>query len=145
MKALLLALSGDADRARVWLKDNFPGASIQSLSRYELENATATRRLSIVRRRRLAVFVIVTERLAWQRGQNALLAFGALAGARRVFLIDSRGAVRNESRGQILTRTPARLAKESAASAAAVKQSRRRLKELEREVADRGTVQIDPT
>src|ERR1051326_6079887 len=97
MKALLLALSGDADRPRIWLKDNFPGASIQSLSRYELENATATRRLSIVRRRRPDVFVIVTERLAWQRGQNALLAFGALAGARRVIMIDSRGAIRNRS------------------------------------------------
>ena len=40
------------------------------------------------------VFVIVTERFVWQRGQNALFAFGALAGARRVAMIDSRSNVR---------------------------------------------------
>ena len=83
MKALLLVLSGDAEPARVWLKNNFPDASIESLSRYELENASAARRLQIVRRRRPDIFAIVTERRPWQRGQNALFAFGALAGASR--------------------------------------------------------------
>jgi glycosyltransferase involved in cell wall biosynthesis len=145
MKALLLVLSGDAEQARAWLASNFPGASIEPLSRYELENASAARRLQIVRRRRPGVFVIVTERLQWQRGQNALFAFGALAGAGRVVMIDSRGAVRNESRAEIIARTPARMAKESVASAAAVKQSRSRLKDLEREVAKRPALKIDST
>jgi glycosyltransferase involved in cell wall biosynthesis len=143
MKALLLVLSGDAERARDWLGSNCPGASIESLSRYELENTSAARRLRIVRRRRPDIFAIVTERLQWQRGQNALFAFGAMAGARRVVMIDSRGAVRNESRAEIIARTPARMAKESVASAAAVKQSRSRLKELEREVANRPALTID--
>jgi len=144
MKALLLVLSGDAEQARVWLGNNCPGASIESLSRYELENTSAVQRLQIVRRRRPDIFTIVTERLAWQRGQNALFAFGALAGARRVVMIDSRGAVRNESRTEILARTPARMARESVASAAAVRQSRSRLKELEREVLNRPAYKIDP-
>src|SRR5262249_17365245 len=51
--------------------------------------------------------------------------------------VDSRGDGRDESRTTILSRTPARLASESAASAAAVKRSRARLKTLEREVAER--------
>src|ERR1044072_1387684 len=137
MKALLLVLSGDAERARAWLADNVPSATVESLSRNELENASASQRLRIVRQRRPDVFVIVTERLQWQRGQNSLFAFGALAGARRVVMIDSRGALRNESRAQILTRTPALITKESVASAAAVRESRSRLKQLEREVSTR--------
>jgi len=143
MKALLLVLSGDAEHACGWLKKNFPAAAIESLSRYELESSSAAQRLRTVRGLRPDIFAILTERLEWQRGQNALLAFGALAGARRVVLIDSRGTVRNESRSQILARTPARLARESAASAAAVKRSRAHLKELERTVANQTTAQVE--
>jgi len=143
MKALVLVLSGDAERARDWLRQKYAQASIEFLSRYELENQGAAQRLSIVRRRRPDIFVIVTERLVWQRGQNALFAFGALAGARRVVMIDSRGSVREESRAAILSRTPARLASESAASAAAIARSRTNLKKLEREVADRQNIRID--
>src|ERR1043166_7811737 len=113
MKAVLVVLSGDPERARIWLRHNFPGAVIEPLSRYELESAGAAQRLGIARRMRPDVLAFVTERLEWQRGQNSLLAFGALAGARRVALIDTRGTVRAESRAKILTRTPARLARES--------------------------------
>src|SRR6185369_14881243 len=113
MKALLLVLTGDEEKARLWLGHNLPRASIESISRHELENTSAARRMQIVRRRRPDIFAIVTERLQWQRGQNPLFAFGALAGARRVVMIDSRGAVRDESRAAIVTRTPARLARES--------------------------------
>src|SRR4051812_28654488 len=143
MKALLLVLSGDADKARAWLQNNFSGVAIESLARHELEHAGAARRLQIVRARRPDVFAVFTERLAWQRGQHALFAFGALAGARRVVMVDSRGAVRNESRAKIIARTPARLAKESMASAAAVRQSRSRLKKLEHAVANRPALKID--
>src|SRR5437764_11447525 len=137
MKALVLVLSGDGERARNWLQQKYAHASIEFLSRYELESKGGAQRLSIVRRLRPDVFVIVTERLVWQRGQNALFAFAALAEARRVVMIDSRGGVRVESRTNILSRTPARLASESAASAAAIARSRAHLKKLEREVANR--------
>ncbi len=143
MKALLLVLSGDAERARAWLTENVPAVTVESLSRNELENASASQRLRIVRQRRPDVFVIVTERLQWQRGQNSLFAFGALAGARRVVMIDSRGAFRNESRAQILIRTPALITKESVASAAAVRESRSRLRQLEREISARPPLKID--
>src|ERR1041385_1124654 len=143
MKALLLVLSGDDEQARVWFRNNCPDAEIESLPRYELENASAARRLQIVRGRRPDIFAIVTERLQWQRGQNALFAFGALAGARRVVMIDSRGAVRDESRAEIIARTPARMARESVASAAAVRRSRSRLKELEHAIANRPAVKSD--
>jgi glycosyltransferase involved in cell wall biosynthesis len=143
MKALLLVLSGDDERARAWLAQNFPAATLESLSRNELENVSGAQRLRTVRRRKPGIFVIVTERLQWQRGQNALFAFGALAGARRVVMIDSRGQVRSESRSQILARAAARVTKESVLSAAAVRESRARLKQLEREVAARPAFKID--
>jgi len=82
MRVLVLVLSGDGERAREDLQQKYAHDSIQFLSRYELENKTAAQRLSIVRGLRPDVFIIVTERLVWQRGQNALFAFGALAGAR---------------------------------------------------------------
>lgn len=145
MKALVLVLSGDVERVRDWLQQKYAHASIEFLSRYELENKSGAQRLSIVRRLHPDVFVIVTERLVWQRGQNALFAFGALAGARRVAMIDSRGKVREESRAAILSRTPARLASESAASAAAITRSRAQLKKLEREVANPPRIKIDST
>src|SRR2546421_933777 len=143
MRVLVLVLSGDGERAREDLQQKYAHDSIQFLSRYELENKTAAQRLSIVRGLRPDVFIIVTERLVWQRGQNALFAFGALAGARRVAMIDSRGDVRQESRASILWRTPARLASESAASAAAIARSRAHLKKLERAIAGRSAIKID--
>jgi glycosyltransferase involved in cell wall biosynthesis len=142
MKAVLLVLSGDAHRARDWLENRFPGVAIEFLSRYELESQSPAQRLRTVRQSHPDIFVIVTERLAWQRLQNALLAFAALAGARRVVLVDSRGAVREESRAKVISRTPARLAREAAASAAAVRRSRSDLKRLEREVTTRPALKI---
>src|SRR5215472_17764298 len=143
MKAVLLVLSGDANRARAWLEAQFPDISIEFLSRYDLENQSPAQRLRVLRQLQPDIFTIVTERLAWQRGQNALLAFAAVAGASRVVLIDSRGAVREESRAKILSRTPARLARESAASAAAIRRSRSDLKRLEREISTRPVVRIN--
>jgi glycosyltransferase involved in cell wall biosynthesis len=143
MKAVLLVLSGDANRARAWLEAKFPDISIEFLSRYDLENQSPAQRLRVLRQLHPDIFTIVTERLAWQRGQNALLAFAAVAGASRVVLIDSRGAVREESRAKILSRTPARLARESAASAAAIRRSRSDLKRLEREISTRPVVRIN--
>jgi glycosyltransferase involved in cell wall biosynthesis len=143
MKAVLLVLSGDANRARAWLEARFPDLSIEFLSRYELENQSSAQRLRVLRQLQPDIFTIMTERLAWQRGQNALLAFAAVAGASRVVLIDSHGAVREESRAKILSRTPARLARESAASAAAIRRSRSDLKRLEREIATRPVLRIN--
>ena len=117
LKIVLLVLSGDAKTARDWLKQNYASASLEIVSRYQLEKHSALGRVRAARQLRADIFVIATERLAWQRGQNAMLAFGALAGARQVVLIDSYGGVRKESGVGILARAPFRFAAESLASA----------------------------
>ena len=135
MKALLLVLSGDGQRAREWLRENYPAAAIELISRDLLEHQQPLERLRTFRAVRPDILVIVTERLAWQRGQNSMLAFGALGGARQIVLLDSYGTVRKESRGAIIARAPFRLAAESAITTSAIAASRRRLKELETAIA----------
>ncbi len=134
MKAVLLVLSGDPAAAREGFRARYPGAEIESLSRDEIENLNYRQRLKTLRARQPDVFAVATERLAWQRGQNALLVFGALAGAHRVVLLDAHGDAREESRGRILSRAPLRFAREAAASEQAIARSRSRLKQLERAV-----------
>lgn len=142
MKALLLVLSGDSERARAWVRDKYPDASIEILSRYELEKTGPLERLRIVRQTHPDIFVIATERLEWQRGQNTMLVFGALAGARRVIFLDARGASQDETSASILARTPFRLMNELAASLSAVTRSRSKLAELETEVAGSGPIRV---
>jgi glycosyltransferase involved in cell wall biosynthesis len=137
MKAILLVLSGDPASARENLHALLPEAEIESVLRSEVENSTYLTRLRILRALRPDVFVVATERLGWQRGQNTLLLFGALAGARRVILFDAHGDSREESQMRILARTPLWLAAESAASARAVRQTRSRLRLLERAIENR--------
>ncbi|HYR76921.1 MAG TPA: glycosyltransferase [Pyrinomonadaceae bacterium] len=134
MKAVLLVLSGDPATALERFRAFYPGAEIASLSRAEIENLKYPQRLKTLRERRPDLFAVATERLAWQRGQNALLLFGALGGARRVVLLDAHGAVREETRARILSRSPVRFAREAAASERAIAQSRVQLKRFERAV-----------
>jgi glycosyltransferase involved in cell wall biosynthesis len=131
MKVVLLVLSGNRDQARARLRQSYPGAIIENVSRDELESQSATGRIRVLRSLRPDVFAMVTERLAWQRGQNILFLFGALGGARRVLLIDSAGLAREETSAMILARLPIRLAVESAASARAIAKSQSHLKHLE--------------
>jgi glycosyltransferase involved in cell wall biosynthesis len=137
MKIVLLVLSGDPDQAREWLQGSYPGAGIERISRGQLESSTALRRIRAVRSFRPDVFAIATERLVWQKGQNALLLFGALAGARRVVLFDASGNSRQETRASIIAREPFRFAAESVASALAIARAKAGLKELERAVESR--------
>jgi glycosyltransferase involved in cell wall biosynthesis len=137
MKIVLLVLSGDPDQAREWLQKNYPGAEIENISRDQLESCPPLRRIRALRSRRPHIFAVATERLAWQSGQNALLVFGALAGARRVVLVDSSGGSREETRASILAREPFRFAAESAASALAIARSKAGLKQLEQAVESR--------
>ena len=137
MKALLLVLSGDSERACAWVRDKYPETSIEILSRYELEKNSPLARLRIARQMHPDIFIIATERLEWQRGQNALLVFGALSGARRVIILDARGTSREETSAGILARIPFRLMNESAASLSALIRSKSKLRELEIGVAAR--------
>ncbi len=137
MKAVLLVLSGDPESARERVHELYPGAEVDRLSRAEVENSGYRRRLQVLRARRPDLFAVATERLAWQRGQNALMLFGVLAGARRVILIDAYDDARDETRGRILSRMPFRLAAELAASALAIIKTRSRLRQLEQAIRNR--------
>ena len=137
MKVVLLALSGDRPKTLQAVRARFPGAEIEMLSRDEITNSNYRNGLKTLRTRQPEIFVILTERLAWQRGQNALLLFGALAGARRVVLIDAYDDAREETRGRTLSRMPFRLASEFALSALAIAKTRARLKQLEQAIRNR--------
>ena len=137
MKIVLLVLSGDPGLARERLQEKCPGGGIEAISRDQLESLPPLQRIHALRSLRADLFAVATERLAWQRGQNTLLTFGALAGARRVVLLDAYGDVREETRGRILSQAPIRFAREAVASESAIVRSRSRLKPLERAVEDR--------
>jgi glycosyltransferase involved in cell wall biosynthesis len=87
-----------------------------------------------LRARRPDVFAIATEQLAWQRGQNSLMLFGALAGARIVVMLDMHNGFREESRAEILRSLPSRLTQEAAAITGTFLRTRARLRHLERAV-----------
>jgi glycosyltransferase involved in cell wall biosynthesis len=134
MKLVLLMLSGDARRARQTLAARYPQAEIEELPRAEIEAGGMAQRRSALRALRPDVFVVATERLAWQRGQNAFLLFGALAGARRTVIMDAHGGWREESRARSLVASPTRLAREATISAAALMRGARQLRRLEHAV-----------
>ncbi|MDX6304419.1 MAG: hypothetical protein QOI77_1388 [Blastocatellia bacterium] len=143
MKIVLLVLSGDQERVREWLQKKHPGADILNISRGELESSTPLGRIRALHSLRPDIFAIATERLAWQSGQNDLLLFGALAGARRVVLIDANGNSRDESSPGILVRTPFRFPRESIVSAAAIARSYSGLKKLQRAVESQANVRTE--
>jgi len=137
MKIVLLVLSGDPERAREWLRKKFPGADVTDVSRGELESATPPGRIRALHSLRPEIFAVATERLAWQSGQNELLLFGTLAGARRVVLIDASGNSREEKSALILAQAPFRFARESTVSRVAIARSYSGLKKLEWAVKSR--------
>jgi len=127
-------LSGDSPNARERLLRRYPAAEIESIARDELEKGSYLGRVAKLRSLKPEMFAVATERLAWQRGQNALMLFGVMAGARRVILIDAYDDAREESSGRILSRIPFRLASDLAASTLAIAKTRSRLQHLERAV-----------
>ncbi len=137
MKIVLLVLSGNAQHAREWLLEKYPGATVENIPREQIDSGSWSQRVGALRAMSPDVFAIATERLIWQRGQNALLLFGTLAGARTVVVVDARGDSRDEARAGILTRLPFRIMSEAAASSVAIAKSHSRLKQLEQMVARR--------
>lgn len=131
MKIVLLMLSGDPSFARDNLKARFPEASIETVTREELEQSSSAQRISLVRSRHPDLFAVGTERLAWQRRQDAFLLLGALAGARHTIILDAHGGWRKESRAKILFRVPARLAEEFATGKDALRRAERELRQFE--------------
>jgi len=136
MKVVLLVLSGDVDRAREALRQKYPDAVIEEISRPQIESLKLSQRVSALRALAPELFAIATERLAWQRGQDAFLLLGALAGAHDSVVFDSHGGRYQESRMMSLMRAPLRLAREAIASASVMKRAARELERLEKAVND---------
>lgn len=134
MKVVLLALSGDSARCHAKAAELYPQATIETISRGEFETGGLNQRLSLLRARRADVFAIATERLAWQRGQNLFMLFGALAGAREVIVIDSHNGWVRRTRGDLIAGAPFRLGGEVFSGAIDSVKSRSELQRLERAV-----------
>ena len=130
-RVVLLVLSGEVTVARASLLHNFPRSEIEEIPRTRLEGIRVAERLSALRALRPDIFAVATERLAWQRGQNAFLLFGALAGAMRTIIMDAHGGWREETRARSLVSSPARLAREAVISAAALRRASSQLQRLE--------------
>ncbi len=131
MKLVLLTLSGEPRTIRKALGRRYPKAEIEEIPRAQIEAGGMAQRLSALRALRPDVFAVATERLAWQRGQNAFLLFGALAGARRTVIMDAHDGWREESRVRSLVASPSRLAREATISAAALVRAASQLRRLE--------------
>lgn len=131
MRITLLALDGSAARAEEVLRARHPRAEVRAITRDEIERG-ALAGLRALRATRPDAFAVSTERLAWQRGQAALLLFGALAGARRLILLDAHGAAREESGARAVSLAPFRFSREAWAGAFALVRARRELSALER-------------
>jgi glycosyltransferase involved in cell wall biosynthesis len=131
MKLVLLILSGEPRTIREVIAERYPKATIEEIPRAEIEKGGMAQRLGALRARRPEIFAVATERLAWQRGQNAFLLFGALGGARRTIILDAHGGWREESRGRSLLAAPTRLTREATISAAAMMRAAKRLRRLE--------------
>jgi glycosyltransferase involved in cell wall biosynthesis len=138
MKIVLLTLSGNADLALERLAAQFPHAAVESMARAQFEKGSVAARTSALRRRQPEVFAVATERLVWQRGQDAFLLLGALAGARQSILLDTHNGWREESKADVLLRAPVRLARDFATSNAALRRAESELRKLEAAV-ERGT------
>ena len=134
MKVVLLVLSGDSASCHAKLVQLYPSAVIETISRTEFENGSVGKRFSTLRAHHPDVFAIATERLAWQRGQNLFMLFGALAGAREVVMVDSHGAVNRRTRSDLFVRAPLGISHEAIVSATDFAHSRRELSRLEEAV-----------
>jgi glycosyltransferase involved in cell wall biosynthesis len=131
MKIVLLILSGDSRRACDQLQERYPKASIEIISRETFERRAASARVRMLRALKPDLFAVMTERLVWQRGQEALLLLGALAGARRSIIFDLHGEWREQSRASVLAQAPARLAREFVSSSRAIARANKQLAGLE--------------
>ena len=131
MKVLLLTLSGNPEPSFAKLRARFPQAAVEEFSRGDFEIRSWLASLAILRRHQPDVFAVTTERLLWQRGRNAFLLLGALAGAERSIMIDAHGGWCEETKTSILARAPGRLAREFASSNAALRRGVKELRRLE--------------
>ncbi len=134
MRVVLLILSGDPAYAKRKLAADYSPAEIKLVSRTVVAEGGFSRRLATLRALRPDVFAIATERLAWQRGQNLFMLFGALAGAREVVMLDCHGGEIKKSRASLLLSSPTKLSGDAISNARTFARAQRELTQLEEDV-----------
>jgi glycosyltransferase involved in cell wall biosynthesis len=144
MKIALLMLSGDPARALDELQRRYPNSTIETIGRDTFQSASPAQRVRIVRGLHPDIFAVATERLVWQRGPDAFLMLGALAGADASVIFDVYGGWREETKAHALTHAPARLAKDLAASKSALRRAERELRRLETAVDQAQDAEASP-
>jgi glycosyltransferase involved in cell wall biosynthesis len=147
MKIVLLVLSGETGYAHTLLQNKHPAAAIETITRDDIDTRSSRDRVRFLRMLRPKIFAVMTERLAWQRGQNAFSLLGALAGAHTTVILDSHGGWNQETRASALAKSPARLTREAARSATAIRRAEKELSKLEVaiETRDRAWVRSSST
>lgn len=144
MKIALLMLSGDPTRALEELQRRYPDSTVETIGRDTFQAASAAQRVRIVRTPHPDIFAVGTERLVWQRGPNAFLLLGALAGADLSVIFDMYGGWCEEAKTYALTHAPGRLAKDLAASKSALRRAERELRSLETAVDQSHEAEASP-
>jgi hypothetical protein len=138
MKVVLLPLSGSHDRPVDYLRRRFATAEVELFPRSRLESGSLANRVAALRECRPDIFAVSTESLRFQWGQDAFLLFGALAGARRLIVLDSRGSIREESRARVCLAAPLRLMREVLVSAITIVRGYVQLRKLLRMTRAKG-------
>src|SRR5436190_1456214 len=133
MRVSLVTLSGDPQIARRALAARYADADVLGLPRVALDGGPLGR-LRRVLATRPGVFAIMTESLGWQYGQDALMLFGVLAGARESVVVDARDGFHRASRIELLARAPGRIARCFARGNLAVRSAVMKLDLLEKRV-----------
>jgi glycosyltransferase involved in cell wall biosynthesis len=128
---VLISLSGNDIKARDLLSLLFPEAQLYVLSRTILDSGGFAERLRRLRSERPDIFAVVTESLDWQFGQDALMLFGALGGAKTSLIIDSRGRHRKADRSKLFARAPLQIGRAFLRGKAALARAHRELRRLE--------------
>lgn len=133
MKIVLVTLSGDREKAAEILTARYPNAEIVHYSRTLLETGSIFQRRTALSELRPDVFAVMTESLAWQFGQDALMLFGALGGASESLVVDAGGAIRAGRRAELIAKAPLRISRSFARGKSAVRRAARILDRLRRE------------
>jgi glycosyltransferase involved in cell wall biosynthesis len=131
MRVVLLTLSGDPKVASDALKARHDSAEVIAFPRPALENGRMFYRVSALQKLRPDIFAIMTESLAWQYGQDALMLFGALGGASESIVIDARRNIRSARRIALFLTGPLRILYSFVRGELAVRNASRMLGRLE--------------
>ena len=106
---VLLHLSGGEESAREWVERQFAGFRLEQLPKSLLKWGSKREQLKRIRAIRPDEFAVFTADIDFQSGREAILAFGAATGARRVTLGDAKGKVLRRSRWGAFFLSPLRL------------------------------------